>query len=61
VTAVVVILGVEDAPRCLVDSLSELETARLRRWLTDSSTLEELAYVLTRLAEELRSEPEEAA
>jgi hypothetical protein len=61
VTAVLLILAVEDAPRYLVDSLSELETARLRLWLRDSSVLEELAYVLERLAEELREEPEEAA
>jgi hypothetical protein len=54
VTLLIVLVGVEERPRFLVDSLHELETARLADWLRASDALEEAVYVLSRLLEELR-------
>jgi hypothetical protein len=63
VTLLIVLVGVEERPRFLVDSLSDAETQRLADWLRSSSVLEELALVAAGLLEELRraQEPEEAA
>jgi hypothetical protein len=61
-TLLMILVGVEERPRFLVDSLHELEAARLADWLRTSTALEEAVVVLTALLEELRrSEPEEAA
>lgn len=60
-TLLIVLVGVEERPRFLIDSLHELETARLADWLRTSSALEEAVVVLSRVLEELRREPEEAA
>jgi hypothetical protein len=62
-TLMIVLIGVEERPRFLVDSLSETETQRLADWLRSSSVLEELALVAAGLLEELRraQEPGEAA
>jgi hypothetical protein len=61
VTVLIVLLGVEERPRLLVDSMTEEETARLLDWLRSSSALEELQALAGELLAELRAEPEEAA
>jgi cytochrome c-type biogenesis protein CcmH/NrfG len=60
-TLLIVMLGVEERPRLLVDSLSDQETLRLLDWLASSSAREELQTLAAALLAELRNEPEEAA